>query len=119
MSTTTIVAHRPAERIARMLEWRPSAGNSSLLGKATIRFAGGWIVSGIPIFRRADGSLSAGTHDAPLVGPDGVQLLDDAGKGRYGKVISFDGTEARRRWNDAVIAAVSEGGITSATEAAS
>jgi hypothetical protein len=106
----------PCERIARMLEWRPATGNSSLLGKATIRFNGGWIVPGVPIFRRADGSLSAGTPDAPLVGPDGVQLVDNAGKRRYGKVISFDGSEARRRWNDVVIAAVTEGGITGAPE---
>jgi hypothetical protein len=108
----------PRERIARMLEWRPAAGTSSLLGKATIRFNGGWIVTGVPIFRRADGSLSAGTPDAPLVGPDGAQLVDDAGKRRYGKVISFDGSEARRRWNDAVVDAVIAAGITGAPESA-
>jgi hypothetical protein len=113
MSGTTqqvVVAPR-GERMARMLEWRPAAGNSALVGKATIRFPGGWIVSGIPIFRRADGTLSAGTPDAPLVGPDGQQLVDDEGKKRYGRVISFDGAAARERWNDAVLAAVAEGGI--------
>jgi hypothetical protein len=108
----------PRERIARMLEWRPAAGNSSLLGKATIRFNGGWIVAGVPIFRQADGSLSAGTPDAPLIGPNGAQLIDDAGKRRYGKVISFEGSEARRRWNDAVVDAVTAAGITGTAEAA-
>jgi hypothetical protein len=112
--TTTIASPRPIERVVRMLEWRPAAGNSSLLGKATVRFAGGWIVAGIPIFRRADGTLSAGTPDAPLVGPDGQHLTDDAGKRRYGKIISFDGAEAGRRWNDMVLAAVTEDGITTA-----
>jgi hypothetical protein len=108
----------PRERIARMLEWRPAAGNSSLLGKATIRFNGGWIVTGVPIFRRADGSLSAGTPDAPLVGPDGVQLVDDAGKNRYARIISFETPESRRRWNDAVVDAVTAAGITGTAEGA-
>jgi hypothetical protein len=113
----TIALSRPPERIARMLEWKPATGNSSLLGKATIRFSGGWIVSGVPIFVRADGSLSAGTPDSPLIGPNGQQLVDDAGKRRYGRIIAFDGPEARRRWNDAVLAAVIDGGITASSAA--
>jgi hypothetical protein len=39
MSDVTLAPPRPPERLARMLEWKPAAGNSTLLGKATIRFA--------------------------------------------------------------------------------
>jgi hypothetical protein len=51
------------------------------------------------------------------VGPDGQQLVDEAGKRRYGKVVSFDGAEARSRGNDMVIATVADGGIAAGSAA--
>jgi hypothetical protein len=104
-------SRRQTDRITRLLEWRPASGNSALVGKASIRFSGGWIVSNVPVFRRADGSLSAGPPDAPLVGADGQQLTDENGKKRYTKIISFETQDARARWNEAVLAAVAEAGI--------
>ena len=92
-------------------EWKPSTNPGSLAGKATVSFSGGWIVSNIPIFRRSDGSLSAGAPDMPLVGPDGTQLVGDDGKRRYAKVISFDTPAARTRWNDAIVHALHEAGV--------
>ena len=52
-----IVSHQqPSERIARLVEWKPTTGQSSaLIGKATICFAGGWTISGIPVFQGAGG----------------------------------------------------------------
>jgi len=94
----------------RLVEWKPLA-SGALLGKATIAFTGGWIVAGIPIFRRADGSLSAGGPDTPVVGSDGVQLRDGEGRRRYAKVISFETSEARERWNRAVLDALRVAGI--------
>jgi hypothetical protein len=116
-----IVVHQPpGERIARLVEWKPSAGQSSaLIGKATICFAGGWTISGIPVFQSADGSLSVGTPDAPLVDRDGVQLRDENGKRRYGKIISFATPDARKRWQRLALGALAAAGITGATGATS
>jgi hypothetical protein len=110
--------HQPSERIARLVEWKPTTGQSgALIGKATICFAGGWTISGIPVFQGADG-LSVGTPDAPLVDRDGVQLRDESNKRRYVKVVSFATSEARKRWQVLVLGALAAGGITGAPEAA-
>jgi hypothetical protein len=114
-----IVPHQqPGERIARLVEWKPTTGQSgALIGKATICFAGGWTISGIPVFQGADG-LSVGTPDAPLVDRDGVQLRDENNKRRYGKIVSFSTAEARKRWQILVLAALAAGGISGAAEVA-
>ncbi len=54
-----------AERICRLVQWAPFKNNPSLIGRATIAFAGGWIVVGIPIFRSKDG-LSVGVPAFPI-----------------------------------------------------
>jgi hypothetical protein len=109
------VDHPPAvrgePRICVLREWKPASGSSSLLGKATVAFSGGWTVAGVPVFRRGDGSLSVGAPDAPLVDADGQQLRDENGKRRYTKVISFETQQARDRWNAAILAALAQGGI--------
>lgn len=97
--------------VCRLLEWKPISDNPSLVGRCTVCFSGGWIVSGIPIFRRGDGTLSAGTPSVPLLDPNGVQLRDETGKRRYSAIITFETREARSRWNDAILAALSEGGV--------
>jgi hypothetical protein len=111
--TRSLQPHQPvarSERGCRVIDWKPF-DTGGLIGKATITFAGGWTVAGIPIFRRADGSLSAGTPDAPLVDASGNQLRDAEGKRRYSKIISFENAAARDRWNRAVLAALADAGI--------
>jgi hypothetical protein len=115
-----VVPHQqPRERNARLVEWKPTTGQSgALIGKATICFAGGWTISSIPVFQ-GPGGLSVGTPDAPLVDRDGVQLRDENNKRRHGKVVSFATPEARKRWQILVLGALAAGGVTAASEAVS
>jgi hypothetical protein len=99
------------EPVCRVLDWKPTQGNPTLAGRASVCFQGGWIVSGIPIFRRPDGALAAGSPTAPLVGSDGMQLTDNVGKRRYAQIISFESEAARRRWDAAICAALAKGGV--------
>jgi len=103
--------HQLKSSVARLVEWRPVENNPSLVGRATVRFAGGWTVSSIPIFRRADGSLSARVPSSPIIGPDGTHLRGDDGKKKYAAIISFEGKEAKARWDSAVLAALHDAGI--------
>jgi hypothetical protein len=111
MSGDAVSLARAEPRICVLREWKPSTNPGSLAGKATVAFSGGWIVSNIPIFRRSDGALSPGAPDMPLVGPDGAQLVGEDGKRRYAKVISFETSAARTRWNDAIVHALNEAGV--------
>jgi hypothetical protein len=104
----------PGERACRLVEWKPGPGNSALAGRASIAFSGGWVISSIAIFRGTDGSLSAGVPSAPIIGPDGAQLLDVDGKRRYAQVISFETKAARERWNRAILGALAAAGIAGA-----
>jgi hypothetical protein len=105
--------HRTEEpRVARLIRWDPADGNPSLVGRATIAFSGGWIVNSIPVFRRTDGSLSAGPPSIPIVGTDGVHQRDaDSGKKRYAAVITFADADAKRRWDRTVVTALADAGI--------
>ena len=94
-----------------LVEWRPTAGDSALIGRCTIRFAGGWTVAFIPIFRSQDGSLSAGVPSMPQLGSDGTHMRDQNGKKKYAPIISFADQDARARWNAAVLSALNAGGI--------
>lgn len=76
---------------------------------AEIDFSG-WVVARIPIFRRADCSLSVGVPSAPEVDRDGVQQRDAAGKRKFWSMISFTGN-SRDRWNRMVLAALADAGI--------
>ena len=68
------------ESAARVVEWRPwPLQNSSLIGHCDVAFAGGWVVHGIPVFRRANGSLSVGV-------PSAAQL-DAEGRGRWQRLV--------------------------------
>jgi hypothetical protein len=100
-------------------DWRPwSQPNNSLIGHATIAFTGGWTVSSIPIFRRADGSLSAGVPNAAQLDGEGRVKLRD-GKRVYTAVITFADADARSRWNRAVLGALADAGIGGAGAVAS
>lgn len=90
----------------RLLDWYAFKGESALVGKATIEFPGGWIVAGIPVFRRQDGSLSAGGPDAPIVDKDGRHATDQGGKKRYAKIITFKDRAAQARWERLVLECV-------------
>jgi hypothetical protein len=68
-------------------------------------------VHSIPIFRRADGDLSAGTPSVPLMGADGTHLRGADGKKRYVPIVTFENEDARSRWNAAILAALADGGI--------
>lgn len=96
---------------ARVLNWAPVDGNPALLGRVTIAFAGGWIVNSIPVFKRADGSLTAGVPSAPIVGSDGVHQRDEAGKKRYAPLIGFSDRDARARWEIMILAALEAASI--------
>ena len=113
MSASSIsIAQRRTERACRLLEWKPwPFENPSLIGHCSIAFAGGWQVHRIPVFRKADGSLSVGTPDAADVDRDGRIKLKPDGKKSYGKVITFETTEARERWQRMIQAALAEAGV--------
>ena len=101
---------QPSRRSCRVTDWRPHSGGGALLGKCTVVF-GAMQISDVPVFTGVDGGLSVGTPSMPLVGPDGVQLRDDAGKRRYMQCIRFLTPEARQTWQASVLAALATAGI--------
>jgi hypothetical protein len=102
---------RRIESSCRLVQWTPwPFPNPSLIGHCSIAFAGGWQVHRIPVFRKADGSLSVGTPDAAGVDRDGRIKLKPDGKKSYGKV-TFETTEARERWQRMIQAALAEAGV--------
>jgi hypothetical protein len=111
-ASNTSIAPRHAERTCRLMQWTPwPFPNPSLIGHCSIAFAGGWVVHRIPVFRKADGSLSAGTPDAADVDRDGRIKLKPDGKKSYGKVITFETNEARERWQRMIQVALAEAGV--------
>jgi hypothetical protein len=108
-----------ASRVAAavLTEWKPiSPPRGTLLGYASVRFAGGWIVSAIPIFNRDGGGLSAGVPRQPQIGADGKVRVGEDGKQQWKSIISFDSGDARRRWDQSVLGALAAGGITGVPE---
>jgi hypothetical protein len=105
------IVPRRAESSCRLLEWKPwPFENPSLLGHATVAFSGGWVVHRIPVFRKG-GSISVGAPDAADVDGDGRIKLKPDGKKSYGKVITFETTEARERWQRMIQAALTDAGV--------
>jgi hypothetical protein len=98
-----------AERICRLVQWAPFKNNPSLIGRATIAFAGGWIVVGIPIFRSKDG-LSVGVPNAAQLDAEGRIKIRD-GKKQYTSVVTFETAEARERSRRLVLAALAQAGV--------
>jgi hypothetical protein len=111
-----LAPRRTDERPCKLLEWKPwPLSNPSLVGHATIAFAGGWTIHAIPIFRRADGSLSAGVPNAAQLDAEGHVRLKD-GKRQYTAVVTFETADGRERWQRLVQGALAAGGITGAPE---
>src|SRR5690242_4993783 len=94
-------------RIARLVEWKPWNGSASLIGHCSVAFAGGWVVHKVPVFRTKDGGLAAGTPSAAQIGT--VKTKPDGGRS-YENIISFQGPEARERWQSAVLTALADAG---------
>jgi hypothetical protein len=98
-------------RIARLIEWRPWNGSTSLIGHCSVAFNGGWVVHRIPVFPTKDGSLAAGAPSAALIGTDGkVKIKPDGGRA-YEAIIAFADAQARERWSSAVLTALADSGI--------
>jgi hypothetical protein len=117
--TNDLPARQPArsERVCGLVAWKPwPQPNPSLLGHCAVAFAGGWVVHDIPVFRRADGTLSVGAPNAAQLDTDG-RIKQRDGKRQYTALLSFETTEARERWQRLVLGALAAGGITGALEA--
>jgi hypothetical protein len=100
-----------AARTCRVVLWTPwPFPNASLIGHVTIAFAGGWVVHKVPVFRKADDSLSIGTPSAAEIDADGKVRLRD-GKRDYKSVITFENAAARERWQHTILAALTDAGI--------
>jgi hypothetical protein len=116
--TTDLPARQPvrSERACRLVAWKPwPFPNNSLIGHCAVAFAGGWVVHDIPVFRRADDTLSVGVpNTAQLDGEGRIKLKD--GKRQYTSVLSFETAEGRARWKRLVLGALAAGGITGAPE---
>jgi hypothetical protein len=112
-ASTSIAPHRP-ERPCRLVEWKPwPFENAFLIGHCSVAFAGGWQVHRIPVFRKADGSISVGTPEAADLDRDGRIKLKPDGKKSYGKIITFETGEAKARWDRMVLGALAEAGVAS------
>jgi hypothetical protein len=98
---------------ARLIEWKPwPRPNTLLLGHATVDF-GGWIISKIPVFRRGDGTLSAGSPSGADVDGDGQQRRETDGKPKWWTVITFATPDDRKRWSCVVLGALDDARISS------
>jgi len=105
------LAPRSTERSCRLVQWTPwPFPNPSLLGHCAVTFAGGWCVHQIPVFRRADGSLSVGVPNTAQLDADGRVKQRD-GKRQYTAVLSFESAEGRERWQRMILVALTEAGI--------
>jgi len=104
------LAPQRAERTCRLISWSPVDNSPSLIGRATIAFAGGWIIAGVPIFCRTDGSLSAGVPSTAQLDAEGRIKVRD-GKRQYTSCVSFESAEAKARWSRMVLAALTDAGV--------
>lgn len=60
-----------ADRQCQLLKWTPwPFDNPSLLGHCSVTFSG-WTIHNVPVFRKADGSLSVGTPSAAEIDREG------------------------------------------------
>jgi hypothetical protein len=106
------------DRACRLIECKPwPFDNPSLIGHCTVAFSGGWVVHAIPVFRRADGSLSVGVPNAAQLDAEG-RIKQRDGKRDYKSILTFETTEARERWQRLVLGALAAAGITGAAETA-
>jgi hypothetical protein len=92
--------------------WKPwPFENPSLIGHASVAFAGGWVVHDIPVFRIKDGNLSVGVPNAAQLDAEGRIKLKLDGKRDYKPILSFETAEAKERWQRLVRGALADAGI--------
>jgi hypothetical protein len=115
MSDITIASPPRPAPLCRVVEWKPwPFDNPSLIGHVDAVFSGGWRINAIPVFKRADGSLSVGVPSIPVLDSDGRVRLKPDGKKQYTALIGFEAPGAKRRWEDAILGALAAAGITAA-----
>ena len=108
----TSIAPLRAERTCRLVTWTPwPFENPSLIGHCAVSFTGGWRVHEIPVFRRADGSLSVGVPNLAQIDREGRIKLLPNGKRDYRAALSFETNEAKARWSRMVLGALIDAGI--------
>ena len=116
--SSTVAPVRPVAQ-CRVAEWKPwPLLNAWLIGHVAVVFSGGWRINAIPVFRRSDGGLGVGVPSIPTLDADGRVRLKEDGKRDYRAVIGFEAAGAKRRWEDAIVGALADAGITAASAAA-
>jgi hypothetical protein len=65
----------------------------------------------VPVFKRADGTISVSTPEAADVDREGRAKLKPDGKRSYTKIITFETASARERWQQSILAALAAAGI--------
>jgi hypothetical protein len=79
---------------------------NTLLGFATIEHASGLVLTDIAVHEK-EGRAWAAAPSKPMISADGSVMREaDTGKVRYVSIVTFTDDVIRRRWSDAVVAAV-------------
>jgi hypothetical protein len=78
---------------------------NSLVGFATVRAPSGLIFHDVSIHRK-DGKWWASPASKPMLGRDGVQIKDAAGKAKWSPVVSFTSRDVRDKFSAAIIEAL-------------
>jgi hypothetical protein len=85
-------------------DWKP-LNKGQLPGFTRVLLPSGLILVGCPVGLNDKGAW-ASPPARPQIGKDGEVLRKSSGKIKYSPVIDFASREIRRRWSDAVIAAL-------------
>jgi hypothetical protein len=87
-----------------ILAFKPLTKNT-LRGFASVRFPSGLVMHEVGI-HTSNGKAWAAPPARPIVGKDGRQLVDDAGKPRWQVLVEFASKELRDAWSTQIIAAM-------------
>lgn len=93
---------RAASLPFEVVEWRP-ASSATLRGYAAVRMPSGMVIAGVAIHRH-DGGAWASPPSKPMVGRDGQQRTNDAGKGLWVPIVWFTDRTTQAAWSEAVLA---------------
>jgi hypothetical protein len=74
VSGAVIPREARTDRACRLVKRKPwSFENPEFIGHCSVAFAGGWVMHKVPVFRRGDGTISAGVPSIPHLG--GARVL--------------------------------------------